>query len=103
LRSVDFSKLKLPRLDYTEQTAISSVRVVLVTTCSIHHGLNTGLVIRNLKGEYVRESRDANAILAMVSHYINDGDCQHMKRIINQGCPSNLDFEEEYENKHMVL
>jgi hypothetical protein len=103
LRSIDFLKLKLPRQDYAEQTAISSKRVDLATASSIHYGLNTGMVIRYLKGEYVRESRDANAILATVSPHINDGDCQHIKRIINQGCPSNHDFEEEYENKHMVL
>jgi hypothetical protein len=35
----------------------------LATTCSIHYGLNTEMVIHYLKGEYARESKDADAIL----------------------------------------
>ena len=61
------------------------------------------MVIRYLKGEYVGESRDAGRILASVSPYIDADDCKHIERIINQGCPSQLDFEEDYENKHSVL
>ena len=56
-----------------------------------------------MKGEYVGESRDANAILRAVSQHINEDDCRHIERIINQGCPSFLNFEERYENKHAVL
>jgi hypothetical protein len=61
------------------------------------------MVIRFIKGEYVGESRDANAILRAVSQHINEEDCRHIERIINQGCPSYLNFEERYENKHAVL
>ena len=61
------------------------------------------MVIRYLKGEYVGESRDAGRILASASPYIDASDCKHIERIINQGCPSHLDFEEDYENKHSVL
>jgi hypothetical protein len=38
-----------------------------------------------------------------VSLYIKDEDCKHIKRIINQGCLSYLNFEEDYNNKHTVL
>jgi len=38
-----------------------------------------------------------------VSPYITKKDCDHIKRIINQGCLSYLDFEEERENKHLAL
>ncbi len=68
-----------------------------------HYGLLVGMVIRYIKGEYVGESRNANAILKVVSPYIKDEDCKHIKRIINKGCPSHLNFEEDYENKHAVL
>jgi hypothetical protein len=61
------------------------------------------MVIRFIKGEYVGESRDANTILSAVSHLISDEDCGHIKRIIKQGCPSHLDFEEDYDNKQAVL
>ena len=103
LRSADFSSLKLPRFDYADQAAISQERVDLATACAINYGLHTGMVIRYLKGEYVGESRDAERILASASPYIDDDDCKHIRRIVNQGCPSQLDFEEDYENKHSVL
>jgi hypothetical protein len=54
-------------------------------------------------GEYVGKTRDSAVILAKVSPYINKEDSKHVKRIINQGCPSHLHFKEEYENKHLAL
>jgi hypothetical protein len=51
----------------------------------------------------VGKTRDSAAILAKVSPYINKEDSKHIKRIINQGCPSHLYFKEEYENKHLAL
>jgi hypothetical protein len=103
LQFVDFLPLKMPRLDYAEQTSISSKRVDLATACVIHYGLDLGMVIRYLKGKYVGESQDADAVLLEVSPHINSKDCEHIKQIIDQGCPSHLDFEEDYENKHYVL
>jgi hypothetical protein len=103
LQFVDFTSLKLPRLDYAEQTEISGKRVDQATACAIHYGLNPGMGIRFLMGEYVGKTRDSAAILAKVSPYINKEDSKHIKRIINQGCPSHLHFEEEYENKHLAV
>ena len=103
LREIDFSKVKLPRYDYPDQTKILQERVDLATACAIHYGLNTGMVVQYLKGEYVGESRDADKFLEKVSPYICEADCKHIKRIINQGCPSHIDFEEDYDNKCMVL
>jgi hypothetical protein len=93
----------MPRLDYAEQTLISSKRVNLATACTIHYGLNVGMVICYLKSEYVGESQDANAILLEVSPHISSKDCKHIKQIIDQGCPSHLDFKEDNKNKHYVL
>jgi hypothetical protein len=103
LQFVDFTSLKLPSHDYAEQTTISSKRVDQTTACAIHYRLNLGMVIGFLMGEYVGEMRDVAAILAEVSPYINEEDREHIKCIINQGCPSHLDFKEEYENKHLAL
>jgi hypothetical protein len=86
-----------------EQTDTSKERVDLATACAIHYGLNTGMVIRYLNGKYTGESRNADAILAAVPPYIVREDCKHIKQIVNQGCPSYLDFEEMYKNKHQVL
>ncbi len=79
LRQIEFSKAKLPRYDYADQTKISPERVNLATACAIYYGLNTRMVIRYLKGEYVGESRDANEILKKVSLYISEVDCEHIK------------------------
>jgi hypothetical protein len=79
LQLVDFLPLKMPRLDYAKQTSISSKRVDLATACAIHYRLNVGMVIRYLKGKYIGESRDADAILLEVSPHINSEDCKHIK------------------------
>ncbi len=44
LQFVDFTSLKLLRLNYAEQTTISSKRVDQATACAIHYGLNLGMV-----------------------------------------------------------
>ena len=93
----------MPRLDYADQTSTSSKRVNLATACAIHYRLNIGMVICYLKGKYVGESQDADAILSEVSPHIIIKDCKHIKQIIDQGCPSHLNFEEDYKNKHYVL
>jgi hypothetical protein len=103
LRSINFSMLKLLRFNYGKQIKISLNRVYLATACAIYYGLNTGMVIRYLKGEYVGESKNANAIFEKVLPYICEVDCKHIVHIINQGCPSHINFEENYENKHMAL
>ena len=46
LRGIDFSKVKLPRYDYADQTKILQERVDLATACAIHYGLNTGMVVQ---------------------------------------------------------
>jgi hypothetical protein len=35
--------------------------------------------------------------------FISNEDYEHIKQIINQGCPSHLNFEEDYKNKHRIL
>jgi hypothetical protein len=61
------------------------------------------MVVWYLKGKYVGEPRNANAILKKVLPYICGKDFQHIKHIIDQRCPSYINFEEDYENKHKVL
>jgi hypothetical protein len=79
------------------------MRVDQALACAIHYGLNPGMVIRFLMGEYVGKTIDSAAILAEVSPHINKEDCEYIKLIIDQGCPSHLHFKEEYENKHLAL
>ena len=61
------------------------------------------MLIRYLNSEYVGESRDVRQILREVSPDISSEDAAHIKRVITQGCPIYLDFEEEPENKLAVI
>jgi hypothetical protein len=100
---VDFSSLTILRFHYVEQTKISKERVDLATACATHNGLHMGKVICYIRGEYTGENRDADTIFAVVSPCIEKEDCDHIRQIINQGCPSYLKFEETFENKYQVL
>ncbi len=61
------------------------------------------MVICYIGGEYTGESRDVDEILSVVSPCIEKEDCEHIRQIINQGCPSYLDFKGTVKNKHQVL
>jgi hypothetical protein len=103
LRSKNFSELKKPRFNYAAQLSISPEQVELTMACCIHYGLHPGMLVCFIKGEYVGESRDAEPILREVSPHISCEDATHIKRILTQGCPSYIDFEEESENKLAVI
>jgi hypothetical protein len=86
-----------------DQTLISDERVDLATACAVHYGLHTGMVIQYLKVEYVRESRNTDSIIESASPHTSEKDCDHIMCIINQGCPSYLNFEEGRKNKNLAL
>ncbi len=69
----------------------------------IHYGLHPGMLIRYLKGEYFGESQDVKKVLTEVKPYVEKKDLKHIKRILTQGCPSQLIFEEESANKLAVI
>jgi hypothetical protein len=103
LENLDFSPLKAPRLDCANQQQISPHRVDLATAGLIHYGMHPGMLLRYLKGEYTGESRNVDAILEKVVPYIEPEDAEHIHRIITQGCPSQLDFDENTMNKLAVI
>ena len=103
LRAIDFTALKEPRFGYAEQLAIDPVRVDMATACAIHYSLHPGMVIRYLKGEYVGENRDVNQVLRDVSPFIDEADTAHIKRILTQGCPSRLNFNESSAMKASII
>ncbi len=49
------------------------------------------------------ESRNVDAILEKVVPYIEPEDAEHIHQIITQGCPSQLDFDENTMNKLAVI
>jgi hypothetical protein len=103
LRQLDFSSLNNKRFDYESQTCIPKERVDLTTACFIHYGFHPDMLVRYMKGEYVGKERNAKYNIEKAGPCINEEDAAHIDRIITQGCPSYIDFEEEYENKLLVL
>ena len=103
LENLDFSPLKVPRLDYANQQHISSHQVNLATAGLVHDRMHPGMLLRYLKGKYTGESRKASAILEKVSPYIDPEDAKHIERIIKQGCPSLLNFNEDTMNGLAVI
>ena len=103
LRAMNFTKLKEPRFRYAEQTAIDPNRVDMATACAIHYSLHPGMVIRYIKGKNVGENRDVNQILSDVSPFVCKVDADHIKRILTQGCPSKLSFEESLSMKASII
>ena len=103
LRMVDFTRLKEPRTGYAEQIEIDPIRVDMATACAIHYSLHPGMAIRYLKDEYVGENREVTQILSDVSPFIDEADDAHIKRILTQGCPSKLSFEETLAMKDSII
>jgi hypothetical protein len=102
LENLEFSPLKAPKLDYANQQHISPHRIDLAMAGLIHYGMHLGMLLRYLKGKYTGESRNVDAILKKVLPYIKPEDAMHIGRIIMQGCPSLLNFDEDTMNKLAV-
>ena len=103
LRTYDFSPLKAPRLDYANQQQISPHQVDLAMAGLIHYGMHPGMLLRYLKGKYTGESRNVDAFLEKVMPYIEPKDAEHIRPIITQGCPSQLDVDEDTMNMLAVI
>jgi hypothetical protein len=103
LSTLDFSQLREPRIGYAEQTAIQSSRVDMATACAIYYTLHPGMVIRYLKGKYIGQNRSVPQFLCNVSSHVDESDAAHIERILTQGCPSRLSFEETSEMKAYII
>ncbi|KAL7529165.1 hypothetical protein ACHAXR_005018 [Thalassiosira sp. AJA248-18] len=103
LMKVDFSSLNQPRLDYAEQKEIPVDRVILMTACAVHYGLDFGLVVRYLGHEYTGESRNLQLIKDECGPHIEPEDLAQIIRILTKGCPAELNYEMPYEMKMRML
>ena len=103
LMSVDFSSLLQPDLVYASRLTIDKSRVRLLAACAVHYGLDFGLVVRYLAGEYTAAHRDVPSILAAVRDHVPPHVLQHMGRILTTGCPSRLNWFETASNKAAFL
>jgi hypothetical protein len=57
------------------------------------------LLLERMGGEYTGQHRDTYLTLAAVKGHVSTDDYKPMKRILLDGCPAQLDFEEPLSNK----
>ena len=100
---IDFSPLPKPRYNYESQTRISSSRVEMALAAMIHFCLDPGKLVRWLGGEYMGACRNVNRTLAAVRDHVCTDDFNHMKRILLDGSPSKLTFDEPLANKSLMI
>ncbi len=93
---VDFTPLRDPHLGYEEQVHINPYCMEMACTAMIHFGLDPGKFIRFLLSEYTGQYRDVRRTLDVIRDHITYG---HIKRILLDGCPAQLTFEEPSSNK----
>ncbi len=64
-----------------------------------HFGLDPGRFVQWMGGKYTSLHQDAYSTLAAVKGHVSTDDYEQMKRILLDGCPAQLDFEEPLSNK----
>ncbi len=60
----------------------------------IHFGLDPGKFVRFLSGEYTSQYQDIPCTLDAIQNHITSDDYGHIKRILLDGFPAQLTFEE---------
>jgi hypothetical protein len=100
---INFSALLEPRYNYKQQEHIYTSRVKMASTAMIHFGLDPGKFVFFLGVEYTRYTRDVHRILSAVKEHISSEDFAHMRRILLDGCPAELTFEEPLRNKMEMI
>ena len=75
----------------------------MASTAMIHFSLDPGKLIRFLGGEYTGYFRDVQKTLQAVRDHVSPKDLAHMERILLNGCPAELTFEEPLSNKMEVI
>jgi hypothetical protein len=66
-------------------------------------GLDPGRFVRWMAGKYTGQHRDAHSTLAAVRGHVLADDYAHMKRILLDCCPAQLNFEEPLSNKIKMI
>ncbi len=64
-----------------------------------HFGLDPGKFVRFLSGEYTGQYWDFHCTLDAIRDHVTSDDYGHIKRILLDGCPAQLTFEEPSSNK----
>jgi hypothetical protein len=92
---IDFSMLRELRLNYKCQMQIDPHCVCMANIAMAHFGLDPGRFFQWMGGKYTGQHRDTHSTLAAVRGHVSADDYAHMKRILLDGCPAQLNFEEQ--------
>ncbi len=71
----------------------------MASAAMIHFGLNPGKVIRFLLDKYTGQYCNVHCTVDAIQDHITSDDYGHIKRILLDGCPAQLTFEEPSSNK----
>jgi hypothetical protein len=96
---IDFSTLRKPYLNYKSQMQIDPHRVCMANAAMAHFSLDPGRFVQWMGGKYTGQHRDAYLTLAAVKGHVSTDDYVQTKRILLDGCPAQLNFEEPLSNK----
>ncbi len=77
--------------------------VDMATAAMINYSLCPGMTIRYIKGEYVGENRNVKQIIKDIFPHIDEVDAGHAKRILTQGCPSQINLKETLKMKAAII
>ena len=103
LSEVDFTPLLLPLENYETQTSIQAERDDMATALLVYYNMQPGMALRFLQGEYTGETRDVEKVCRTLAPHIDADDLKQIRRILTEGCPAELDFEEKSDNKQRML
>jgi hypothetical protein len=78
-------------------------QVCMANAAMAHFGLDPGRFVQWMGGEYTGQHRDTHSTLAAVRGHVSADDYAHMKWILLDGCPAQLNFEEPLSNKIKMI
>ncbi len=100
---VNFTPLQDPRLGYEQQDHINLYRMEMASAAMIHFGLDPVKCVCFLSGKYTGQYWDIRRTLDAIQDHVTSDDYGHTKRILLNGCPAQLTFEEPLNNKLEVI
>ncbi len=96
---VNFTPLQDPCLGYEQQDHINPYRVEMASATMIHFSLDPGKFVRFLSGEYTGQYWDICCTLDAIRDHITSDNYGHIKRLLLNGCPTQLTLKEPLINK----
>jgi hypothetical protein len=75
----------------------------MASAAMIYFGINPGKFVCFLGGEYTGYTRNVHRTLSAVKDHISPEALAHMKRILLDGCPAELTFNEPLSNKMEMI